>query len=87
MRALAPGAGPLTTADPSFGPSFPQELELLIGTLPPPLYQAVSALPSESGDLLEIVLDLGREPEARFEGGEVLLSGEPVRLEDLDYVC
>ncbi len=87
MRALAPGAGPLTTADPSFGPSFPQELELLIGTLPPPLYQAVSALLSESGDLLEIVLDLGREPEARFEGGEVLLSGEPVRLEDLDYVC
>ena len=44
-------------------------------------------LPEESGDLLEIVLDLGREPEARFEGSEVILSPTPVSLEDIAYVA
>ena len=47
----------------------------------------MSKLPDESGDLLEIVLDLGREPEARFEGGEVILSRTPVSLEDIAYVA
>ncbi|MGH7692789.1 MAG: AAA family ATPase, partial [Candidatus Dormibacteria bacterium] len=60
---------------------------MLISTLPRHLYQAVSQLPEESGDLLEIVLDLGREPEARFEGGEVILSPTPVSLEDIAYVA
>jgi stage III sporulation protein SpoIIIAA len=47
----------------------------------------VSKLADESGDLLEIVLDLGREPEARFEGSEVILSHTPVSLEDIAYVA
>jgi stage III sporulation protein SpoIIIAA len=47
----------------------------------------VRRLPEESGDLLEIVLDLGREPEARFEGSEVILSPTPVSLEDIAYVA
>ena len=47
----------------------------------------MSALPEESGDLLEIVLDLGREPEARFEGSEVILSHTPVSPEDIAYVA
>jgi stage III sporulation protein SpoIIIAA len=37
-------------------------------------------------ELLEIVMDLGREPEARFAGREVLLSDKEVTPEDLDYV-
>jgi stage III sporulation protein SpoIIIAA len=47
----------------------------------------VRNLPEESGDLLEIVLDLGREPEARSEGGEMILSRTPVSLEDIAYVA
>ncbi|MGH7610326.1 MAG: R3H domain-containing nucleic acid-binding protein [Candidatus Dormibacteria bacterium] len=47
----------------------------------------MSQLPEESGDLLEIVLDLGREPEARFEGEEVILSHRPVSPEEIAYVC
>ncbi len=83
-----PGGGPgLTAADTGLGPSFPAELEALIGTLPAHLYQAVRNLPPESGDLLEIVLDLGREPEARFEGGEVILSPTVVTSEDIAYVA
>lgn len=58
-----------------------------MGTLPPALRDSVRALPAEYGDLLEIVLDLGRDPEARFEGREVLLGQEPVSLADLEYVA
>ncbi|MGI8423760.1 MAG: R3H domain-containing nucleic acid-binding protein [Chloroflexota bacterium] len=36
--------------------------------------------------LLEIVLDLGRRPEARFQGRETFLSDEEVSPEDLEYV-
>ncbi|MHB1500793.1 MAG: R3H domain-containing nucleic acid-binding protein [Candidatus Dormibacteria bacterium] len=57
-----------------------------MGTLPPTLHDAVRALPAEYGDLLEIVLDLGRDPEARFEGQEVVLSPEPVSPADIEYV-
>src|SRR5436305_10074396 len=37
-------------------------------------------------DLLEIVLDLGREPEARFTNTEVILSDRPVTQADIDFV-
>ena len=41
---------------------------------------------TQEPDLLEIVLDLGREPEARFPGTEVILSDRPVSQADLDHV-
>jgi stage III sporulation protein SpoIIIAA len=68
---------------------FPQigseaELELLFEVLPEPLRQATKALPG--GDLLEIVLDLGRTPEARLAGQTVPLSDRTVTPEALDHV-
>jgi stage III sporulation protein SpoIIIAA len=63
-----------------------QELALLFQALPPPIYQAVHGLPHTS-PLLEVVLDLGREPEARFADHEVLLSDTPVTQEDLEFVA
>ncbi len=38
-----------------------------------------------SAQLLEVVMDLGRPPFARFVTGDVLLSEEPVSSEQLDY--
>jgi stage III sporulation protein SpoIIIAA len=38
------------------------------------------------GDLLEVVLDLGRVPEARLPAGDVVLDQREVSREDLDYV-
>ncbi len=81
------GGGSLTEADSAFGANFPEELELLISTLPHQLYAAVRNLSPEHGDLLEIVLDLGREPEARFESAEVILDAAPVSAEDIAYVA
>jgi stage III sporulation protein SpoIIIAA len=62
------------------------EIELLAQTLPSHLYQALHDRIDPS-QLLEIVLDLGREPEARVPGREVLLSDRPVTAADLDYVA
>lgn len=37
-------------------------------------------------ELLEVVLDLGRQPEARLPSGDVILDEQEVSREDLDYV-
>ncbi|HXF81705.1 MAG TPA: AAA family ATPase, partial [bacterium] len=60
-------------------------LDLLLEVLPPHLREALE----QRGDLetlLEVVLDLGRLPEARFPGGVVHLSEEYVTAEHIRYV-
>ena len=47
---------------------------------------AAEAAATERGDLLEVVLDLGREPEARFVDREVILDHVPVAHADIQYV-
>src|ERR687888_690303 len=62
-----------------------EEVELLPRALPPHLYRALHDR-IDPRELLEIVLDLGREPEARVPGREVLLADHPVSASDLDHV-
>ncbi len=69
-----------------YGSSWQEELSLLIEALPPRVAVAAQRLSQERGDLLEIVLDLGREPEARFTDGEVILDAVQVTHHDLEYV-
>ncbi len=61
------------------------ELPALLDVLPPhirePLY-----LQSNCAELLEIILDLGRPPEARFPDGELMLGPKEVDRSDIDYV-
>ncbi len=61
------------------------DLELLLGVMPPPIRQAIEAGPDGEA-LVEIVLDLGRPPEARFAERGVLLSAEAVSRQDIAYV-
>src|SRR5213596_2974256 len=79
MQELRRSTNGLTDADPA-------ELELLFQALPPHLNRAVKRL-DHQGLLLEVVLDLGREPEARFPDHEVILDDTPVTLEDLEFVA
>jgi stage III sporulation protein SpoIIIAA len=69
-----------------YGPDWHEELSLLFDALPHPVADAARRIPPGRGELLEIVLDLGREPEARFDGGEVILDRNQVTIEDLEYV-
>ena len=61
------------------------DLDAILRALPPELMQRVRALESLEG-LLEVVMDLGRTPEARFAGREEILSHREVTAEDIAYV-
>jgi len=61
------------------------DLDLLLSVMPERVRRAVESDP-ERDDLLEIVLDLGRLPEARYPGGGRDLGSEPVSREELDAV-
>jgi stage III sporulation protein AA len=61
------------------------ELDAILHALPPELVQRVRGLDGLDG-LLEIVMDLGRLPEARFAGAEEILSQREVTAEDLAFV-
>src|SRR3979490_2009906 len=67
-------------------PSWDEEIEVLARALPPHLYRALHER-TDPQQLLEIVLDLGREPEARVPGREILLDAGPVTDADLEYVA
>lgn len=63
------------------------DIELLLHALPPHISQAVLNSPEEPTDLLEIIMDLGRIPEARYRTYDRLLSDREVTLDDLQYVA
>src|SRR5437016_14487943 len=79
MQELRRSRNGLAAADPA-------ELDLLFQALPPHINRAVKRL-DHQGLLLEVVLDLGREPEARFPDHEGILDDTPVTLEDLEFVA
>jgi stage III sporulation protein SpoIIIAA len=59
-------------------------LQRFIGTLPQSLRTALQELRQE--DLLEIIMDVGRRPQARFPGQAVNLAPDPVSPADLEQV-
>lgn len=60
------------------------DFALLVAVLPPSLQEAVRQLPET--ELLEVVMDLGRPPEARLVHGVARLSEAPVTQEALQAV-
>src|SRR4051795_3285265 len=61
------------------------DLDLLIDALAPHIGDPIR-LRQDKHELLEVVMDLGRLPEARFPGREITLSEREVTESDLDYV-
>jgi stage III sporulation protein SpoIIIAA len=61
------------------------DLKLLLEVMPPAVRAAVEAHPRR-GELVELVLDLGRLPEARFPDGGEVLSDQAVPREEIAYV-
>jgi stage III sporulation protein SpoIIIAA len=68
----------------SFAPNW--ELTQLLDIFPLPIRQSLVRLPNLDA-MIEVVLDLGRPPEARFEDDFVYLSETPVTQEDIAHVC
>lgn len=61
------------------------DIQTLLDVVPPHIAKQVKNDPDRS-NLLEIVLDLGRLPEARFPGKEIYLGDRDVSEEDIQYV-
>ena len=61
------------------------DLDLLLDALPPRIVEPLRRK-KDLAELLEIVMDLGRVPTARFRDGEIVLREQEVAQSDLDYV-
>ncbi len=61
------------------------DLHALMAVIPPAIGAALTAA-NRTDDLLEVILDLGRVPTARYVDDEVVLSQAEVTHADIDYV-
>jgi stage III sporulation protein SpoIIIAA len=61
------------------------DLDALLGILPEEISQAV-VKENNNLDLLEVIMDLGRVPTARFLSGEVVLRDDEIMPADIEYV-
>ena len=61
------------------------ELDLVLNVLPPGV-AVILRTRDDLDQLLEVVLDLGRLPEARFVSGDAELDQSPVTAADLDIL-
>jgi stage III sporulation protein SpoIIIAA len=74
-----------TKNEPTGQIKITDDLDALLGVLP--LYiKEVLEVVDEGEKLIEIILDLGRQPEARFTDHEMILSDQEVTQDDIDYV-
>jgi len=62
------------------------DLDALVDILPPHIRQPLRRQ-KDISELLEVIFDLGRPPEARFPLREVILNPKEVDQEDIDYVA
>ena len=64
-------------------------LDDLLDALPPDIAEPIRGLDDQHalGGLVELVLDLGRRPEARFQHGELMLTDRDVTRDDLEMVA
>jgi len=63
------------------------DLDQLKAVLPTHLVGALQALKRNDDDLLEVILDLGRVPTARFIDNEVVLDNQEVTEDTIEYVA
>lgn len=63
--------------------NFDVELGRLLALLPEVMRQRVKEHP-ELHQLIEVVMDLGRKPLARFPSGDFVLSESPITVQDLE---
>lgn len=67
------------------GRHITDNLDDLLDVLPPEITKKIGEIDRQD-DLLEVILDLGRVPTARFVDGEIALSQIEVKRDDIDYI-
>ena len=61
------------------------DIGALVSVMPPRIRRSLEAI-DDASDLLEIVLDLGRKPEARFLKREAILDDRELTADDITFV-
>ena len=61
------------------------DLDLLLRVMPPHIRESINRQ-ADLKNLIEVVMDLGRQPEGRFPSRAIYLSEPAITREDLDYV-
>ncbi len=61
------------------------DLDALLDILPPHIRKPLNRQ-KDVGNLLEVVLDLGRPSEARFPDREIIITPDEINQEDIDYI-
>ncbi|GMY09292.1 protein SEEDLING PLASTID DEVELOPMENT 1-like [Fagus crenata] len=82
-----PGNGSSSSSSPnstSTSTSRSSELKLFLELLPPRMGRELHQH-EDIGELVEVVMDLGRKPLARFPSGDWVISEHPVKHEDLRH--
>ncbi len=79
----------LTAPDKTLETAVTDNLDDLLDALPPDISDPIRGLDDqhELGGLVELILDLGRRPEARFQHGELMLVDRDVTRDDLEMVA
>ena len=87
--AQEPDEIPVLLPESSPDVAVTDNLNDLLDALPPDIADPIRGLDdhSELGGLVELVLDLGRRPEARFQHGELMLTDRDVTRDDLELVA
>lgn len=73
-----------SSSSASASTSRPEELKMFLELLPLKMRRELHRH-SEIGGLIEVVMDLGRKPLARFPSGDWFISEQPIQPEDLDH--
>ena len=91
---IEPPAEPVDVTDEPGGPdvrpapeplSATDDIDVLLAALPPEIVAAIDDLADREG-LIEVVMDLGRRPEARYPDSEVELLDREINESDIQYV-
>lgn len=61
------------------------DIDRMLSVMPPHIREAIRQHPDRD-DLIEIVIDIGRSPEARFPGKLHEISGDAATQDDIDYI-
>jgi len=61
------------------------DLEVLLAVLPPHIQTALRQI-GRGDELIEVILDLGRVPTARYTNGEIVLSENEISTAEIDHV-
>lgn len=83
-HVLLPSISPNSTSTSTSRSEAASELELFFELLPLRMRRELYGH-EEIGQLIEVVMDLGRKPLARFPSGDWVISDQPVKHEDLRH--